>query len=108
MTLTQLNGGSPARKGPGRPRKGGVRRVVQARMPATLQEALVQVADESALPVSDLGAYYLIRGWNQTRRDQGLDPIPMPDYLEEAVQPHVEAEPEATLLDVAEESLLAG
>ena len=109
MTLTRLNGGTSTGKSTGRPLKGGVsRRVVQARMPTPLQEALVNVAAESSLPLSDLGTYYPIRGWNQTRLDQGLEPIPMPDYLEEAVRPHLEADREATLLDVAEESRLAG
>ena len=109
MTLTQLNGGSPTGKSTGRPLKGGVSRgVVQARMPAPLQEALVNVAGESKLPLSDLGAYYLIRGWNQTRKDQGLDPVPMPEYLEEAVRPHVETERPRDLLDEAEETRLAG
>lgn len=109
MASVQLNGRVPKHRSTGRPRKGGtLRRVVQARMPAPLQEALVDVAAESSLAVTDLGAYYLIQGWNQTRQNQGLDPIPMPLYLEEAVRPHLEAERHATLLDEAEESLLAG
>ena len=108
MTLTQLNGGSPTGRGAGRRPKGGVsRRVLQAKMPAPLREALVGIAAESRMPLSDLGTYYLIRGWNLTRRDQGLEPISMPDYLKDAVRPHVEAEHEATLMDVAEESHLA-
>jgi hypothetical protein len=108
MTVIQINGGSPTGRSPGRPPKGGVsRRVLQAKMPAPLREALVGIAAESQLPLSDLGTYYLIRGWNLTRRDQGLEPISMPDYLEDAVRPHVEAEHEATLMDVAEESHLA-
>ena len=61
------------------------------------------IAAESQLPLSDLGTYYLIRGWNLTRRDQGLEPISMPEYLKDAVRSHVKAEHEATLLDVAEE-----
>jgi hypothetical protein len=108
MTLTQLNGGSTTGRSAGRRPKGGVsRRVLQAKMPAPLREALVGIAAESRMPLSDLGTYYLIRGWNLTRRDQGLEPISMPDYLEDAVRPHVEAEHEATLMDVAEESHLA-
>ena len=104
MTLTQLNGGSPAGRSTGRRPKGGIsRRVLQAKMPAPLREALVGIAAESRMPLSDLGTYYLIRGWNLTRRDQGLEPISMPEYLEAAVRPFVRAEHEATLLDVAEE-----
>lgn len=110
MTLAQLDGGThTARKG--RPLKGGTaRRVVQARMPAPLQETLTKVADRAELTLSDLGAYYMIRGWNLERVEQGLDPIPMPAYLEAAVQPHLDAESPKTLLDVAEEeeTLLAG
>ena len=95
MTLTQLNGGSPTGRSAGRRPKGGVsRRVLQAKMPAPLREALVGIAAESRMPLSDLGTYYLIRGWNLTRRDQGLEPISMPEYLEAAVRPHVTAEHE--------------
>ena len=104
MTLTQLNGGSPTGRSAGRRPKGGVsRRVLQAKMPAPLREALVGIAAESRMPLSDLGTYYLIRGWNLARRDQGLEPISMPEYLEAVVRPHVTAEHETTLLDVAEE-----
>jgi len=109
MSLTQLNDGKSARKG--RPRKGGViRRVVQARMPAPLQETFAQVADDSSVSMSDLGSYYLIQGWNQARRSQGLRVIRMPKYLEDAVHPHLEVphQPNRTLLDEAEESLVAG
>ena len=104
MTLTQLNGGSRTGRSAGRRPKGGVsRRVLQAKMPAPLREALVGIAAESRMPLSDLGTYYLIQGWNLTRRDQGLEPVSMPEYLEAAVRSHVTAEHEATLLDVGEE-----
>ena len=109
MSQTQLNGRKSTRKG--RPLKGGqIRKVVQARMPAPIQEFLAQIADESSLSMSDLGAYYLIQGWNQTRETQGQGAIAMPKYLEDAVHPHLMGldQPNRTLLDEAEESMLVG
>lgn len=71
-------------------------------MPATLQEALFRLAEDSSITVTDLGAYYLIRGWNAVRAEQGLDPIPMPTYLSDAIRRHQDAE----VQNVLEESLL--
>lgn len=84
------------------PKSGGARRVVQAKMPAGLQESLFRLAESSAVTVTDLGAYFLIRGWNAARAEQGLDPIPMPSYLTEAVRRQQDAE----VQNVLEESLL--
>ena len=105
MSVAQLGSGGGTPKGR-RPKGGVARRVVQAKLPTTLQQALFRVADESSVTVTDLGAYYLIRGWNQTRVEQGLGPIPMPAYLEAAVLQHQQAELQASLVD--EESRLAG
>ena len=98
MTAAQFGAG-----GAGRPLKGGVhRRVVQARMPTYLFDALMRTAEEMDLTLSDLGAYHLIRGWNLTRAELGMDAIPMPAYLEAAVRAAAEGETQ----DVLEESLL--
>ena len=82
--------------------------MLQTRMPSQLTEGLAQVAADTSLPLTDLGAYYLIRGWNQNRVEQGLEPVPMPEYLEQEVGPKVSVERVRTLIDEAEESRLAG
>lgn len=98
MTAARFNGS------PGRTPKGGVRRrVVQAKIPVGVHDALVQVAEQSEVAMTDLGAYYLIDGWNAARIKQGLEPIPMPAYLEQAVRRAAGA---AGIQDVLEESLL--
>ena len=67
---------------PGRPLKGGVRRrTVQAKIPAPIHELLVSLSDQTDVVLADLGAFYLIAGWNEQRTAVGLTPIPMPDYL---------------------------
>lgn len=97
MSLTRFEGRT------GRTPKGGVkRRVIQAKMPEPLQEALFNLAEQSSVTVTDLGAYFLIRGWNEVRAQQGLDPIPMPDYLERNCGDHTSVE----VQNVLEESLL--
>ena len=108
MSLNQLEDSKPT--GRGRPRKGGLRRkVVQARMPAPIQQAFAELADEASMSMSDLGSYYLIQGWNQARRTQGLTVIEMPQYLKEAMQRQMDGRlPEETLLDVADERPTAG
>jgi hypothetical protein len=108
MSLQQLEHSTPARRG--RKLKGGLRRrVVQARMPAPIQEAFAELADESAMPMSDLGSYYLIQGWNQARQSQGLSVIEMPQYLEEAMQRRKDSgRGEETLLDVVDGPPTAG
>lgn len=70
-------------------------------MPARLQWIFEQVAEESSVSMSDLGAYFLIRGWNQARLAQGLSLIEMPPYLTDAVQEHLNPpEGDQTLLNV--------
>lgn len=89
---------------PGRTPKGGVRRrVIQAKIPVGIHDTLVEVAEQSDVAMTDLGAYYLIDGWNAARAKQGLEPIPMPAYLEQAVR---RAASRAGAQDVLEESLL--
>ena len=89
---------------PGRRPKGGIKRkVVQAYVPEPLHEALVRLADEASVPASDLGAYYLITGWNRVREAEGLAPIPMPAYLLNEVELRRPVE----IQDPLEESLLA-
>ena len=97
MSLTRFDGRT------GRTPKGGIkRRVVQAKMPEPLQEALFTLAEQTSVTVTDLGAYFLIEGWNAARAKQGLPPIPMPAYLEQSCgnQESVEVQ------NVLEESLL--
>ena len=97
MALEQLE---DRRVGPGRPLKGGRRRVVALKLPVRLQRAFEQVAEESSVPMSDLGAYFLIRGWNEARFAQGLSVLEMPPYLTDAVQAHLNpTEGDQTLLD---------
>lgn len=105
MSLTQLNGAGAPRKGP-RP-KGGSRERLQAKMPTALAHELVKIAGESSVQMTDLGGYLMIRGWNQLRGDQGLPPIPMPSYLEDAVRHYQHAEIQDALIR-PEESRLAG
>lgn len=76
--------------------------MVQAKVPLAVHDALVRVADQSETALTDLGAYYLIVGWNVTRAEQGLSPIPMPAYLQQAVDRISGAE----VQDVLEEALL--
>lgn len=98
MSAARFNGS------PGRTPKGGIRRrVVQAKIPTEVHDALVQVAAQSEVAMTDLGAYYLIDGWNAARVSQGLEPIPMPVYLEQAVR---RAAGGVATQDVLEESLL--
>ena len=100
MSLEQLE---DRRVGPGRPLKGGRRRVVAVKLPVRLQRAFEEVAEESSVSMSDLGAYFLMQGWNQARSAQGLSLIEMPPYLTEAVREHLNP-PEGgqTLLDVTD------
>ncbi len=104
MTVSQFGGGTRRRPpvGGGRPPKGGVhRRVVQAKIPPELFDVLVQTAEEMDQTLTDLGAYYLIQGWNMARAEQGLTLIPMPEYLEQRLH-----EQPGVAQDVLEESLL--
>lgn len=72
-------------------------------MPARLQWIFEQVAEESSVSMSDLGAYFLIQGWNQARLAQGLSLIEMPPYLTDAVQEHLNPpEADQTLLNVTD------
>lgn len=107
MTVAQINGAGQSRRGP-RPKGGGGRLRIQVKMPEAIAEALTGLAEQVDQPVTDLGAYYLIRGWNQTREEQGLAPYPMPSYLEEAARQHASRELQDSLLEHSEESLLAG
>jgi len=91
---------------PGQRPKGGVRRrVIQAKMPVGIHGALVQVAEQAEVAMTDLGAYYLIEGWNAARVRQGLMPVAMPAYLEQAVRRA--AGGAADRQDTLEESLLS-
>lgn len=99
MTLEQLE---DRRVGPGRPLKGGQRRVVALKLPIRLQRAFEAVAEESSVSMSDLGAYFLIQGWNQARSAQGLSTIEMPPYLTDAVREHINPQQDdPTLLDAS-------
>jgi hypothetical protein len=72
-------------------------------MPARLQRTFELVAEESSVSMSDLGAYFLIQGWNQARSAQGLSIIEMPPYLTDAVREHLNpTEGDQTLLDAAD------
>ena len=86
----------------GRPPKGGQpRRVVQAKLPLLLREQLAVEAERRGVPLTDLGAVYLLDGWNAARAVEGLAPIPTPTYLE-----GLQVDP-ATSLGEVQEPLLA-
>ena len=106
MTVAQFNG--PVRPRRGRRPKAGHRHRLQVKMPRPIALALTGYAEQMGQPITDLGAYYLIRGWNQTRREHGLETYPMPSYLEDAARQHGSGELQDPLLDLAKESRPAG
>lgn len=82
----------------GRPPKGGGDRVkIQTQVPGPAHEFLTQeVAERSDRRVqggltktnmSSVGAYYVMRGINAARADEGLDPLPIPSWLEQEITP---------------------
>ena len=90
-----------SRRGP-KPKGGGVRKTAQVKLPPELYQELVDEAKRLGLPVTDLGALYLLQGWNAVRDSNGLSAVTTPAYLTqvavEACNPQVERQ----------ETLLAG
>lgn len=108
MTVTHIDDPGQPRRGP-RPKGGGGRLRIQVKMPGELAAALTGLAGQVEEPVTDLGAYYLIRGWNAVCLEQGLTPYPMPDYLEKAARQLAAREWQDMLPEqLDEESRLAG
>ena len=65
----------------GRPRKYGQGRMAQIKLPASLHQQLVVEAERRGVPLTDLGAAYLLAGANAARAATGQPPLPVPGYL---------------------------
>lgn len=81
--MAQMTTGGPRGPMP----KGGERRVaVQTRLPASVFEDLFDyVQGDLGMARSDFIAYAAITVANELRTEEGLEPVPMPSYLVEAV-----------------------
>ena len=94
MSLIASAGASGRRGTSGRRPKGGVpRAVVQSKLPEPLRKELFRLAATTDLSVSDLAGFYLVTGWNQIRKQEGLAAIPMPEYLVAEIERAREASP---------------
>jgi len=68
-------------------KSGQPRKVVQAKVPTSIFDTLLDEARRRGVPLSDYGAVLAVRGLNQDRRHVGLPEVSIPNYLSQASVP---------------------